>query len=131
MVVPALVSTAGKYRVFDTYDIMKNIVKETLGSDDSERHIGTIVAVIVDGYDYFTAQSTKSQFSPWDFTIYHPNNREPPKHVLILQGNVFPGFKMWHRMNIPILCLLISFVMEHCICFRKKQSIQKCGNRNR
>ena len=89
VVVPALVSTAGKHRAFDTYGIMKNIVKETLGSDDSERHIGTIVAVIVDGYDYFTAQSTKSRFSPWDFTIYHPNNREPPKHVVNLARKCF------------------------------------------
>ena len=89
VVVPALFSTTGKETEFDVHTIMNKIVKERFPSRYGEHHIGTIVTVIVDGFDYYTAKSTRDMFSLWDLTIFHPNNKTPPKSVAILAKECF------------------------------------------
>ena len=54
----------------------------------------------------------------WQF--YIPIIGPLPRKLFISRGNVFPGFEMSHWLNIPILWLLISLVMERRICFKIK-----------
>ena len=76
---------------------MNEIVKERFPSRAGEHHIGTIVTVIVDGFDYYTAKSTKDMFSLWDLTIFHPNNKTPPKSVVNLAKECFSRIR-----NVPL-----------------------------
>ena len=89
VVVPALFSTTGKETGFDVHLIVNKIVKERFPSRAGEHHIGMIVLMIVDGFDYYTAKSTRDMFSSWDLTIFHPNNKTPPKSVVNLAKECF------------------------------------------
>ena len=89
VVVPALFSTTGKETAFDVHTIMNGIVKEKFNLNEQEEKIGTMLAVIVDGFDYFTCKSSKGFFSMWDLTIYHPSNRTPSKSVITLAKECF------------------------------------------